>query len=164
MPPRPEYRGNLFCRKRKGYNSMKKILAGCRQSAPGRQYRYSDGCGHRRSEDCRCRQRRKFFSLIWISHLAAGCGNCRDITLRKMLREDDMQELYGKIFAADALILGTPVYWWGPSAQLKMFIDRWYAFLGDKTASLAERKSFSSAPWVIMIRVPPGTSAVCSGI
>jgi len=22
--------------------------------------------------------------------------------------------------------LGTPVYWWGPSAQFKTFVDRWY--------------------------------------
>ncbi|MCK4567353.1 MAG: NAD(P)H-dependent oxidoreductase, partial [Candidatus Thorarchaeota archaeon] len=23
-------------------------------------------------------------------------------------------------------VLGTPIYWWGPSAQFKAFIDRWY--------------------------------------
>jgi hypothetical protein len=23
-------------------------------------------------------------------------------------------------------VLGTPVYWWGPSAQLKVFLDRWF--------------------------------------
>ena len=23
-------------------------------------------------------------------------------------------------------VLGTPVYWWGPTAQFKAFLDRWY--------------------------------------
>lgn len=69
-----------------------------------------------------------------------GCGNCRSRTPGKCCREDDMQELYGKILASDGMIIGTPVYWWGPSAQLKTFIDRWYAFLGNKTAGLAGKK------------------------
>jgi len=41
---------------------------------------------------------------------------------------DDMSTLYNKIYESDAIILGTPLYWYGPSAQLKAFIDRWYAF------------------------------------
>jgi len=23
-------------------------------------------------------------------------------------------------------VLGTPIYWWGPTAQFKAFLDRWY--------------------------------------
>jgi multimeric flavodoxin WrbA len=42
--------------------------------------------------------------------------------------KDDMSQLYKKTFDSDVLVLGTPVYWYGPSAQLKAFIDRWYAF------------------------------------
>ena len=37
-----------------------------------------------------------------------------------------MEELVTKIKNSDALILGTPVYWWGPTAQFKAFLDRWY--------------------------------------
>src|SRR5512140_749122 len=40
--------------------------------------------------------------------------------------EDDMQGLYPKLMSADALVLATPVYWFTFSAQLKLFIDRWY--------------------------------------
>jgi multimeric flavodoxin WrbA len=27
---------------------------------------------------------------------------------------------------SDTWILGTPIYWWGPTAQFKLFLDRWY--------------------------------------
>jgi len=42
--------------------------------------------------------------------------------------KDDMSQLYNKIYDSDVIILATPVYWYGPSAQLKAFMDRWYAF------------------------------------
>jgi multimeric flavodoxin WrbA len=41
---------------------------------------------------------------------------------------DDMSPLYSKLYDSDAIVLGTPLYWYGPSAQLKAFMDRWYAF------------------------------------
>jgi multimeric flavodoxin WrbA len=48
--------------------------------------------------------------------------------------EDDMQALYPKIEQADAIIFATPIYWFTISAQMKLFIDRWYAmeFNDDK--------------------------------
>ncbi len=42
--------------------------------------------------------------------------------------DDDMLPLYDKLYSSKVIILGTPIYWYGPSAQLKAFIDRWYAF------------------------------------
>jgi len=45
--------------------------------------------------------------------------------------EDEMQPLYDKLFEADVIVLGTPIYFWGPSAQAKAFVDRWYAIDQD---------------------------------
>ena len=42
--------------------------------------------------------------------------------------QDDMQALYPKIETADAIVLASPVYWFTFSAQMKLCIDRWYAF------------------------------------
>jgi multimeric flavodoxin WrbA len=41
---------------------------------------------------------------------------------------DDMQGLYPKIEAADAIVLASPVYWFTFSAQMKLCIDRCYAY------------------------------------
>lgn len=61
-------------------------------------------------------------------------AECRDYCKKtsKCKIKDDMSGLYAKIFESDILILGTPVYWYGPSAQIKAFIDRWYAFSHPK--------------------------------
>ena len=40
---------------------------------------------------------------------------------------DDGVALINKVYAADAVVFGTPVYWWGISAQLKSVLDRFYA-------------------------------------
>lgn len=52
------------------------------------------------------------------------CDVCRE--KRKCVIEDDMVELVAKMKTHDVWVLGTPIYWWGPTAQLKAFIDRWY--------------------------------------
>ncbi len=39
-------------------------------------------------------------------------------------KRDDMNDIYRAINAADALVLGTPVYWYGPTALMKGFVDR----------------------------------------
>ncbi|HEY5159117.1 MAG TPA: flavodoxin family protein, partial [Anaerolineales bacterium] len=46
--------------------------------------------------------------------------------------EDDMQTLYPQLVAADAIVLATPVYWFTFSAQLKVCMDRWYAFQANR--------------------------------
>ena len=42
-----------------------------------------------------------------------------------------MAGLLDKMKASDVWVLGTPVYWWGPSAQIKAFVDRWFSQAGD---------------------------------
>lgn len=57
------------------------------------------------------------------------CDGCR--TCHKMGAchiRDDMQEIYPKLEAADAIVLGTPVYFWTVSGQCKTLIDRTYCY------------------------------------
>jgi len=46
--------------------------------------------------------------------------------------KDDMQTLYRELLEADAIIFGTPVYFWHICAQAKIFIDRTYALTFPK--------------------------------
>jgi multimeric flavodoxin WrbA len=43
--------------------------------------------------------------------------------------EDEFEAVMERVYAAHCLVLGTPLYWYGPSAQLKAFIDRWSCLL-----------------------------------
>lgn len=52
--------------------------------------------------------------------------------------KDDMQELYEKLLAADGIILGTPIYFYGMTAQAKTFIDRTMP-LGHPDRNLANK-------------------------
>jgi multimeric flavodoxin WrbA len=52
------------------------------------------------------------------------CDTCRKTG--KCVQKDDMEELATKMKNSDVLVLGTPIYWWGPTAQFKAFLDRWY--------------------------------------
>jgi multimeric flavodoxin WrbA len=51
--------------------------------------------------------------------------------------EDDMTPLYPKLAAADAIILASPIYWFTITAQLKLCLDRCYAFQASKWKELS---------------------------
>jgi multimeric flavodoxin WrbA len=43
-------------------------------------------------------------------------------------KNDDMNSIYPKIMEADAIVFGTPVFWYGPTALMKAFVDRFVYF------------------------------------
>ena len=52
------------------------------------------------------------------------CNACQNTG--KCVIEDDFAATLEKMKESSLWVLGTPVYWWGPTAQMKAFIDRWY--------------------------------------
>jgi multimeric flavodoxin WrbA len=54
------------------------------------------------------------------------CDACRKENSGGCTINDDMQMLYPKLKAADAIVIASPVYWFSVSAQTKLFIDRFY--------------------------------------
>lgn len=68
------------------------------------------------------------------------CDKCHAADDRFCVIRDDMQKLYPKIVAADAIIYATPVYWFTVSAQMKLFLDRTYALGGPSGYALRGKR------------------------
>jgi multimeric flavodoxin WrbA len=68
------------------------------------------------------------------------CESCRKKGSYGCIQDDDMQALYPKLRAADAIILAGPVYWFTIGAQTKLLMDRLYALGGDDGYALAGKR------------------------
>ena len=53
-----------------------------------------------------------------------GCNSCFDRENHECFQNDDMTKIYDKLKTADVLVIASPVYFYGISAQLKAVIDR----------------------------------------
>ena len=58
------------------------------------------------------------------------CGGCWEKGV--CVIDDDMQKIYSKLVDADGIMVASPIYFMGVSAQLKAFIDRCQAFWARK--------------------------------
>ena len=88
--------------------------------------------------------------IINLAHLnihpCTGCGNCE--TTGECIWDDDMQPLYIKIPIATRVVIGSPIYFYGVTAQAKAFIDRCQVFwsrkylLGETNPNRETRKGY----------------------
>ncbi len=62
------------------------------------------------------------------------CRDCRDCKKRNYVctLNDGMEKIYPKMERADLVIFGTPNYWNGPSAKMKLLIDRMRPFVPSR--------------------------------
>lgn len=85
--------------------------------------------------------------VVRVSDLAIqpciGCGGCEKSG--ECVLEDDMTALYDRVNAADRIILASPIYFYGVTAQLKAFIDRTQA-LWSRKRLLQKRKKWQEDP------------------
>ncbi len=59
------------------------------------------------------------------------CKACKKGALQCALK-DGMQMLFPKLEEADVVVFGTPLYWYGPSAKMKLLVDRLRPFIASK--------------------------------
>jgi hypothetical protein len=68
--------------------------------------------------------------MLFLDDLAIqecnGCHVCWEG--KECSKKDDMNSMYPKIIASGGIVFGTPVYWYGPTALMKGFIDRFVYF------------------------------------
>jgi multimeric flavodoxin WrbA len=78
----------------------------------------------------------------------AECNGCHACwRTGRCAKNDDMNPLYAKIAASDALVFGTPVYWYGPTALIKAFLDRFVYFNAPGTTPLAGKEAALLIPF-----------------
>ncbi|MFC1509003.1 flavodoxin family protein [Candidatus Omnitrophota bacterium] len=59
-----------------------------------------------------------------ITNGCLGCYACKKSELYECIQKDDANEIFRKMTSSDVIILSSPLYCWGFSAQLKALIDR----------------------------------------
>lgn len=67
-----------------------------------------------------------------------GCLACAPKGICKI--NDDMKDIRKYMLESDLIVYATPTYWWGPSGQLKVVIDRGVAFLDPEYNSRIKGK------------------------
>jgi multimeric flavodoxin WrbA len=85
------------------------------------------------------------------------CGGCEKTGT--CVIQDDMQEVYDRLDWADAIVIGTPVFFYGAPAQLKALIDRGQAMWSRRMLrkSPAQRKTYDSgAGYVVGVGATKG--------
>jgi len=65
-------------------------------------------------------------------HPCTGCDCC--LETEGCVIDDDMQDIYPKLLAADGIIIGAPVYFGGICGLAKLFIDRTYCLAASHMA------------------------------
>ena len=70
----------------------------------------------------------------------SACESCQEDTPGVCIIEDDMQLLYPRLKAADAIVVASPIYWFTICAQAKLCIDRWYAFESPQGSQLRGKR------------------------
>jgi NAD(P)H-dependent FMN reductase len=60
------------------------------------------------------------------------CEACRGSSADDCVLDDDLRTLYPALRACDALVIASPIYWFGVSGPTKTFIDRWYGLGGPQ--------------------------------
>lgn len=65
----------------------------------------------------------KIFLRDKTIHYCTGCSTC-SLHQKPCPQKDDAAEIIEKMLASDVIVLGTPVYFYAMSAQLKTFLDR----------------------------------------
>jgi len=57
-----------------------------------------------------------------------GCNACNQDRPEPCVLDDDMRILYKKMLASSALLWASPVYSWAPTVEMKIVLDRQYAW------------------------------------
>jgi multimeric flavodoxin WrbA len=90
-----------------------------------------DGLGGRRAGDLLTLSDGRRVGPIADCQACIAAGACTE--------RDGFDDAMRRVYDADLLVLATPLYWYGPSAQLKAFLDRWSCLLDREEVAFRAR-------------------------
>lgn len=73
-------------------------------------------------------------NVFLYEYLIKPCTDCRFCKTDELecIIDDGMDEIYEKINKSELLVIGTPIYWFGPSAVTKLLLDRFRPYYVNK--------------------------------
>ncbi|HPA62959.1 MAG TPA: flavodoxin family protein [Spirochaetota bacterium] len=72
------------------------------------------------------------------------CYFCKENNTTECAVTDDMYNIYSSLHESSALIIATPVYFGGVTAQTKLFTDRMFPFIDLNVRTLIEKRKKAS--------------------
>ena len=83
-----------------------------------------------------------------------GCEGCKK-ELGTCVQKDDLSPLLKEMMTYDAIVLGTPIYVYHVTAQLKALIDRFYCYVGyemdPETGEISDSRIFPAGKKLVIV-------------
>ena len=73
----------------------------------------------------------------YVKYAIGDCKHCRNERGLCSIN-DRYEELLDAVLDCDCLVIGTPLYWYGPSGVTKNFIDRWFCYISEAQPNYRE--------------------------
>ena len=73
----------------------------------------------------------KLYLYDYTISLCSDCRSCKKGDYVCCVH-DELEQIYPLMAGADVIVFGTPVYWYGPTAKMKMLVDRMRPFVENK--------------------------------
>jgi multimeric flavodoxin WrbA len=89
----------------------------------------------------------------FLKHKSAGCLSCRRCQKSdkyECVVNDDIKQALVKMAAADVIVMATPLYFFGASAQLKMVFDRMFSLYKWDNASVTMKTVLKGKKFVLI--------------
>jgi multimeric flavodoxin WrbA len=74
----------------------------------------------------------------YLKSFLRDCRQCRDTDGQCTIKDKFGTLLHEKFLSADAVVLATPLYWYGMSGQLKTFFDRIFCYIAASSPDAAQ--------------------------
>jgi len=87
-------------------------------------------------------------NLNYETHGCTACMECQKSEEFKCVIDDEATPILARMPQADAVVLATPVYFHGPTAQLKLLVDRMYSLV--KFTSLPPLTPFRNTTFALI--------------